>query len=154
MPMPSDFSVSYEWRAGSMPPPYHYEYTVRIGPGAMGEIVYLPDYGSSKPPVWTEAITVTNKQLDDLYKLVVDHKLLQEKWGNVEDAPVGGSVQWAEITSGGKTYKIPTELKGFQRSGADKLYEAVKALVPQETWNKMEALREQYQQEYQNKNGG
>lgn len=152
--MPSDFSVTYEWRAGTMPPPYHYEYSVRVGPGTKGEIVYVPDYKSSDTPIWTEPITVTNKQLTDLYDLVVDRKLLREKWGKVQDAPVGGSVQWAEITASGKTYKIPTELQGYHQTVADKLYEAVKALVPQETWNKLEALREQYQEDYQNKNGG
>ncbi|MDQ3707629.1 MAG: hypothetical protein M3437_20840 [Chloroflexota bacterium] len=152
-PQPEDFSVTYEWRAGTMPPPYHYEYSIRIGPGTEGQIVYQPDYDFDKVPRWTEPVTVTKQQLADLYALVLDRKLLREKWGNVQDPPVGGSVQWAEITAHGKTHVIPTQLKGFQEDAAATLYDAVKALVPQATWDKLEARREQYVQEYQNKNG-
>ncbi|HET6262151.1 MAG TPA: hypothetical protein VFG99_07910, partial [Chloroflexia bacterium] len=132
---------------------YHYEYTIRVGPGSEGQIVYLPDYQSEGVPTWTESITVTSRQLGDLYALVVDRKLLREKWGRVQDPPVGGSVQWAEITAGGKKYKVPTQLQGLQESAAESLYEAVKALVPQATWDKLEAQREQYVKEYQAKDG-
>jgi hypothetical protein len=153
MQPPADFSVRYEWRAGSMPPPYHYEYTIRVGPGTEGQIVYRPDYESEGIPTWTESISVTGQQLAGLYALVVDRKLLRENWGRVLDPPVGGSVQWAEITASGKTYRIPTQLQGFQESAAAHLYEAVKALVPQVTWDKLEAQREQYVKEYQAKDG-
>jgi hypothetical protein len=71
----------------------------------------------------------------------------------VQDPPVGGSVQWAEITAGGKTYKVPTQLQGFQESAAASLYEAVKGLVPAATWDKLEAQREQYVKDYQAKDG-
>ena len=152
-PQPADFSVRYEWRAGSMPPPYHYEYSIRIGPGAQGQIAYRPDYESDGVPTWTETIDLTGQQLTNLYNLVVDRKLLREKWGGVENPPVGGSVQWAEITAGGKTYRIPTQLQGLQESAAAHLYDAVKALVPRETWDKLEAQREQYVHDYQAKDG-
>lgn len=135
-----------------MPPPYHYEYSIRIGPGTQGQIVYRPDYHSDRVPTWTEAIMVTNQQLSDLYALVLDRKLLRENWGKVLDPPVGGSMHWAEIIADGKTYKIPSELQGFQQDSAEKLYEAVKALVPKETWSKLEAQREQYVEDYKNKN--
>jgi hypothetical protein len=152
-PQPEDFSVTYEWQAGTMPPPYHYEYSIRIGPGEQGQIVYQPDYDFDNVPRWTEPIAVTRQQLADLYDLVVDRKLLRENWGKVKDPPVGGSMQWAVITAGGKTYRTPSYLQGFQEDAATKLYDAVKALVPQETWTKLEAQREQYVQEYQSKNG-
>ena len=37
--MPADLSILYECRAGSMPPPHYYEYSIRIGPGLQGEVV-------------------------------------------------------------------------------------------------------------------
>ncbi len=152
-PQPADFSVDYEWRAGTMPPPYHYEYSILIGPGEQGQIVYQPDYDSENVPTWSEEFTVTRQQLSDLYNLVVDRKLLREKWGKVTDPPVGGSLQWAEITAHGKTYKIPSHLQGFQEEAAGTLYEAVRGMVPQETWDKLEARRQRYMEDYQNKNG-
>ncbi len=152
-PQPADFSVRYEWRAGTMPPPFHYEYSIRIGPGEHGQIVYRPDYESESVPTWTEEFTLTEQQLADLYDLVVDRKLLREKWRGTDNPPVGGSVEWAEITAGGKTYDIPRHLQGFQEEAAGRLYEAVRGLVPQETWDKLEARRQQYVEEYQSSNG-
>src|SRR4051812_20811553 len=35
---PADFSLTYDWRAGSMPPPFHYEYTVSISPDGEGKV--------------------------------------------------------------------------------------------------------------------
>lgn len=152
-PQPADFSVRYEWRAGTMPPPYHYEYSIQIGPGEQGKIVYQPDYDSESVPTWTEEFTVTKQQLADLYGLVADRKLLREKWGEVTDPPVGGSMQWAEITAHGKTYEIPSQLQGFQEEAAGTLYEAVRGMVPQETWGTLEARREQYMEDYRSNNG-
>src|SRR5687768_17207155 len=43
---PADLRVEYDWRAGTMPPPHHYEYTVSIGPGTQGKVVFWPDYPS------------------------------------------------------------------------------------------------------------
>src|SRR5690242_18655655 len=37
--VPVDLALTYEYRAGSMPPPYHDEYTVTIGPGPNGNVV-------------------------------------------------------------------------------------------------------------------
>src|SRR5689334_8576201 len=63
---PVDLALTYEYRAGSMPPPYHDEYTVTIGPGPNGSVVYRPDYPSDTTPTWTVPLTVTVTQLDSL----------------------------------------------------------------------------------------
>lgn len=42
--LPEDFRLVYEWRAGTYPPPYHYEYVIQVGPGDSGEITFWPDY--------------------------------------------------------------------------------------------------------------
>ena len=55
---PDDFGVEYEWREGSLPPPYHYEYTVIIKPSSQSEIVLTPDYPSITVPKWTEFFKV------------------------------------------------------------------------------------------------
>ena len=41
---PADFNVIYEWQEGSLPPPYHYEYTITIKADGQGQIVMIPDY--------------------------------------------------------------------------------------------------------------
>jgi hypothetical protein len=150
--VPADFSVTYEWRAGTMPPPYHYEYTVKMGPGNEGSVVYVPDYPSDKVPTWTETFTPTAEQMSELYTLVVDHNLLRNL-REAGDPPVGGSVQWAEITADGKTYVIPRELSnGADREAANALYDFVRdTMVPKAVWDKLEGQRQEYEDNYEKK---
>ena len=63
---PEDFTLQYDWCAGSMPPPYHYEYTIRIGPDLQGEIVFHPDYPGLGAPEWIESFDVAEESLDVL----------------------------------------------------------------------------------------
>ena len=66
-----DFKVQYSWTAASMPPPYHFEYDVTIGPGLAGSVVYLPDYPGADTPTWSAEFTFTETDLDTLYQLIV-----------------------------------------------------------------------------------
>lgn len=146
--VPADLSVTYEFRAGSMPPPYHNEYTVTIGPGTQGKVVYRPDYPSDKTPTWTETFSVTEGQLADLYALLVKKRLLRKSWSTTDNPPVGGSVEWATITANGNTYSIPLALNPSENSPAE-LYDFIRtALVPQAIWDTLEAKRTEYQDNY------
>src|SRR5581483_4503008 len=72
---PDDFALEYRWREASLPPPYHYEYTITIKPTGHGEIVMIPDYPNvmvphypvQTIPRWTETFALQSKQLDQLY---------------------------------------------------------------------------------------
>ena len=147
---PADLSLTYEYRAGSMPPPFHNEYTVVIGPGTTGQVTYRPDYPSDTTPTWTEVLTPTTAQLNDLYTLILENNLLRDNWRSLGDPPVGGSVEWATITANGKSHSIPTALEPADEQEAQALYEFVtKTLVPQSVWDRLEAQRAQYQEEYE-----
>ncbi|HUT36408.1 MAG TPA: hypothetical protein VNE39_23175 [Planctomycetota bacterium] len=51
---PADFGFRYDWREGSLPPPYHYEYTISVSPEGEGTIVFRPDYPEHDVPAWEE----------------------------------------------------------------------------------------------------
>jgi hypothetical protein len=145
---PSDFALTYEYRAGSMPPPYHDEYTVKIGPGPSGNVVYRPDYPSNATPTWTVPLTVTVAQLDSLYSFLKTHKLLRTNWRTASVPSVGGSVRWATYTAGGVTYEIPSNLDPTE-TDPPALYDYVsQALVPQSIWTSLNEQRTQYQDNY------
>jgi hypothetical protein len=76
---PNDFGVEYSWREGSLPPPYHYEYTVIIKPSSLGEIALTPDYPSTTVPKWTEYFNVEEQALNDLYRVMVENGLFNTK---------------------------------------------------------------------------
>jgi hypothetical protein len=145
---PDDFGVEYEWREGSLPPPYHYEYTVIIKPSSQGEIVLTPDYPSTTVPNWTEYFKVEEQGLNDLYRAMVENGLFTRKWRQLDTAPVGGSHQRLAVTAQGKRIKIEDYLIPEQQVSAKIMYAAVQVLVPKEIWERLQARRQQYMQEH------
>src|SRR4051812_12998157 len=131
---PVDFTVNYKWRAGSMPPPFHYEYSVVIGPGTEGKVVYTPNYPSDGVPTWTETFSVTSEQLDQLYNLVLAKKVFATNWQRMQDFPVGGSQEWADVTANGREISIPEFVQSPDDVAAGAIYSTVKEFVPQAIW--------------------
>jgi hypothetical protein len=143
---PRDFVLQYDWRAGSMPPPHHYEYTIRIGPGLQGEVVFCPDYPGQGTPVWTEPFDVAEESLDALYVLVKE-QVLDQEWVKIEDGAVGGSLEWMSGTVDGQRFRVPSRVE--EEEALEPVYGAVKALVPDAIWTKLRAQRVQYEQDYE-----
>jgi hypothetical protein len=141
---PADFNVAYDWREGSLPPPYHYEYTIMIKPDGQGQIVMIPDYPSSTTPTWTETFTVTPTALDRFYRLLVDNGLFAQGWQAEQNPPVGGSYDSLDVTAHGRQVSIPSFVIPAQRAAADDISKAIRALVPQDAWDKLDTQRKQY----------
>jgi hypothetical protein len=147
---PADFQVVYEWREGSLPPPYHYEYTIRFLPDGAAEMTLTPDYPSEGVPVWTESFTLTPDALDELYAVLVKQKLFTRSWQEEDDPPVGGSVEWITVTANGSQVRLPAFVIPDQQKAVWLIYAAVNELVPAEVRQRLEDLR----QEYMLENGG
>jgi molybdate transport system substrate-binding protein len=148
---PDDFGVQYEWREGSLPPPYHYRYTVIIRPSGQSEIVLTPDYLSITVPKWTEFFKVDEQGLNDLYRVMVENGLFTKKWRQLDAAPVGGSNQTLVVTAQGKRIKVEDYLVPEQQVPAKAMYAAVQALVPKDIRELLQARRQQYMQEQRRK---
>jgi len=143
---PADFAVEYRWQEGSLPPPYHYEYVIRLGPGARGEIEFTPDYSFANPPVWTETFDLSGDDLTALYKLMTAQGVFDRRWRQQEPPPVGGGSAAADITAGGQHVAIPALLEAEDEQAIGEVYAAIRALVPQAIWDKLRAQHEEYQQ--------
>ena len=146
--MPQDFRIRYEWQAGSLPPPYHYEYTIQIGPAPEGEVEFRPDYSFNDPPVWTERFDVAEQDLTRLHELMADKGIFSKRWQPSEQVLVGGGAQWAEISANGKQYIIPSQLDPELTEKMGEMYEAIRALVPEATWKKLKVKHKDYEREY------
>ncbi len=151
--VPADLALRYEWQQGSLPPPYHYEYTIRIGPGAQGEIVFLPDYAQHNPPQWTEALAVTDEALAGLYRMLQDIDVFSHTWRRPERSPVGGSYDWLDVTARGQTVRVPSHLAPRDAAAIAPVYEAIRALVPKALWVRLRAQHEAYMQRYEQESG-
>lgn len=145
---PNDFSVTYNWYEGSLPPPYHYEYMVTIEPDGSGLVAYTPDYPGADVPTWTEPFTLDSSQLDALYTQLRDLDVFATAWTETDDVPVGGSHSTLTILADGRTIHIPA----FPASAvdqADGAKSAVIAFIPSDIWDRLNAQRDQYVQEHQ-----
>ncbi len=145
---PDDFSLLYEWREGSLPPPYHYEYTITLDPAGAGQVVMVPDYPSSGVPEWTETFTVEPAAMDDLFRLLVAKGVFTEKWRAQDMPPVGGSSDSASITANGQAVTIPSFVIDQQAESAADIAAAIRGLVPQAIWDKLEGQRQQYMNDH------
>ena len=145
---PADFAVEYEWREGSRPPPYHYEYSISVRPAGDGEIVLIPNYPADGVPRWTEKFQIAERDLNELYRAMAENRLFTQQWRQLEPAPIGGSNQTLVVTARGKRIKVADYLISGQQAPARVMYAAVRALVPREIWDQMQARREQYMREY------
>ena len=143
---PSDFSFRYKWREGTVPPPYHYEYTISAGPTSAGRIDFLPDYPEYNPPTWTETFDLDNDALDNLYALMLNKNMFEKNWTVIEDGRVGGPLEWMEVTAAGKKFLVPSVIE--EAAILSQVYDAVKALVPEGIWAALMAKREQFQRSY------
>ena len=143
---PGDFRVQYEWRAGSLPPPYHYEYAIFLKPSGQGEIVLIPDYQGPDVPKWTERFKVPEQDLNALYRVMVENGLFTRKWRQMDTGPVGGSNQTLVVTAQGKRIKVEDYLVSGQQAPAKAMYAAVRALVPKKIWARLQARRQHYMQ--------
>jgi hypothetical protein len=146
---PADFKVIYEWQEGSLPPPYHYEYTITIQPDGQGEIVMLPDYDTDATPYWVEPFSVTPAALDQFYRLLIDKGLFTQAWQAQADPPVGGSYDFLRITAHDRQIDIPPFVIPAQAPSAEAISAAVQGLVPQGIWDKLNAQREQYVRDHE-----
>jgi hypothetical protein len=148
---PDDFSVEYEWHEGSLPPPYHYEYTITIKPDGQAEFMMIPDYPSKTVLRWTESFTVKAEELDRFYRMIVTNGLFTKKWRMLDPLPVGGSRQSMTVTAGGKQVAVEAPLVPDQDASAKAIYSALEALVPKAIVDTLNARRERYMQEHPRK---
>jgi hypothetical protein len=144
---PNDLTLRYEWHAGTMPPPYHHEYIIMVEPGRQGEIVFYPDYAAEGVPEWCEAFAVTAKELDHLYVVMVNAQVFGGRWVPMSDPPIGGDIEWLDVTANGDTVRIPAQPEGGE--ALQPVYDAIRGLVPDETWARLRARRQEYIDNYE-----
>lgn len=142
-----DYSLTYEYRAGSMPPPFHHEYTIRLGPHGAGEILYSPDYPNHHPPVWRETFTVPQADWVELCAMV-DKTVLHTTWSPTQRHAVGGSQEWLEVAEGDTRVSVPAQLEERDEKKIRTVYDRLRALVPDELWKSLQARREAYEDNY------
>ena len=145
---PDDFDVLYEWREGSLPPPYHYEYQIHVAASGSAEITLTPDYPANNVPRWTETFTIPASQLDALYRRMLQLGLLSTAWRTDTHASIGGSSESMTVRAQGRQIELPVFVGPVHAPRASEMYSALRALVPDALWDKLKMqLQERIQKQ-------
>ena len=148
--LPVDFNLHYDWQEGSLAPPFHYEYSITLESDGRGELVMIPDYPGEDVPVWVEGFQVDADAMNELYQLMLERGVFTTDWRAQGDPPVGGSFQWLTVSAGGQTVEIPAFPIESQAEAAEAVSAAINRMVPQATWDKLDAQRDEYVATHEN----
>ena len=145
----TDFLLRYDFDNGSLPPPYHYEYTICIGVQGQGRISFLPDYPSSSTPLWEESFEVSREVLDELFQLLIQKNALQDRWTMEKEPVSGGEWQRLEIILDGKKYTVPGGIEHQTKEKLSPVFTFIRSLVPKGIWQGLEECRRIYEESNQ-----
>lgn len=141
---PNDFALTYDWREGSLPPPYHYSYQISVAADGSGTLALTPDYAGAGAPTWVESFQLSREARDELYRALVEQGLLRERWRAEPLPPVGGSSATLQVTADSRTITLPDFVVTEQQERAAAIHALVEAQVPEPIWAKLRAQREAY----------
>ena len=140
--LPDDFTLTYTWAEGSVPPPHYYEYTITVVPPDQGHIAFLPDYTANAPPTWERAFhpDLTSRIL--VFNWLRATGRLGQSWPTSVDAALGGETGYLDVSTGGRRTHLAVHLLPEAERRA--LHNALCAIVPAIIWQELEARHRQY----------
>ncbi|MPZ83746.1 MAG: hypothetical protein GEV28_26475 [Actinophytocola sp.] len=143
--MPDDFGGTIEYANGSVAPPYHYEWVLRITEDT-AELTWRPGYDKGGPS-WRESAPIGREQRERLYERLREAGALDPSPAE-DEGMVGGSTGSVELVAGGRTYDPGT--LGLSRESQDILDEvsaAAEDLLPGDVWSSMRDKQEAWGEE-------
>jgi hypothetical protein len=146
---PEDFSLVLEWDTGALPPQYHYQYAITIGPGPQGEFFYHPGYEGTPENTWITSIEITGSDLQSLFDFLNENKILRNRWQSGQPL-LGGQGTSIIITAFDQQYLVPSisEVSQNERELVEQSIEEIKSYVPEAIWAEMNSRQSEYEQNY------
>lgn len=145
--------LEYYFNVGSLPPPYHYSYTITINSEGKGELVYISGYQEKDKTYIGHPFELDNNKLESLKNAVKESVVLDLdiKTRPNEQIPDGGHSDCLKIFGLNssnpadelvvlKTIPSYPELK--YESTLNKLYKVIQNSVPDDLWNEVKSPKE------------
>lgn len=149
--IPDDFSLSFDWNTGALPPKYHYAYLITIGPGPQGEFEYESGYDSSgESRIWITQFALSEDALEELYEYLDNHDIFRTRWKTGRGL-IGGSTTSLIITAFGKEYHVPSisELEDADKMLVEEVLEKIREYVPDSIWDEMNDRQTRYEESFE-----
>lgn len=144
--------IEYYYNVGSLPPPYHYEYTITVNTDGSGMIHYLAGYTETDSNTFDYTFDLSNSQLKNLKKSVKKSNVLNLdiKSRPNSEIPVGGDSDELSIYGYDENSpdsqvllkNIPSYPEKKYGKILDKLYKTIKECVPEKIWNEIEERKD------------
>lgn len=145
--------LEYYFNVGSLPPQYHYSYTITINSEGKGELVYIRGYKEKDKTYIGHPFELDNNKLESLKNAVKESDVLslEIKSRPNEQIPDGGhsdglkifgldSSNPADELAVLKTVPSYPELK--YENTLNKLYKVIQNSVPEDLWNEVKSPKE------------
>jgi hypothetical protein len=127
---PDDFSFRFRWQLGSVPPPYYYEYTIKINADGTGDIELLPDYPQHHPQKRTAPLRLNKTTINYLFEEMQSAGLFENVCPEVESNWTGGSQASLDVHAWGKEYHVPYSISSADLHRMEPVYLAIQELIP------------------------
>ncbi|MBI5402813.1 MAG: hypothetical protein HY959_05400 [Ignavibacteriae bacterium] len=141
--------LEYYYNVGSLPPPYHYSYTITIDKDGKGNLKYMGGYESTDKNTSEYAFELNAGELKKLKKEIKKSDILNLdiKQRPNEEIPDGGHSDGLQIfgkDDDGKFISIKSipsypDLK-YEKT-LDKLYDTIKKSVPENIWKEVDSKK-------------
>lgn len=150
--MPDNFSVELWFANGSVPPPGHYEYVVRISAGGDNSVTMWPGYKdmkSNNPPEWDEPLNIKPSEIEALYAFIAEKHVLSANWDVTSESrfPMPGACDSMKISAGQSQVTVLCDYNP-NKSDMIKLREVlaskVRSMVPDAVWERLSEKRMEY----------
>lgn len=138
---PDDFTFIFEYSEGSVPPQFYYEYSIEIASDGSGEIRYLPDFPQNHPDELVELFQISNEEMDRLYLVMKHSGMLHPTWHPSRTGRLGGPKTRLQVIAGGRVFEIRSAVNVDDAGELEKLYDQIRACVPQRIWDKIGTLK-------------
>jgi hypothetical protein len=145
--MPADFAATVDYGNGSVPPPYHYEWRLRVTESG-AELGWRPGY-EKDAPVWTETVPADQAGRERFYDRLRSAGGLDPAPSADEPGSSGGSSGSVEATAGGETYETgQLSTSGAGQDVLDEVKAAADELVPAEVWDRMRDKQDTWAEQF------
>lgn len=145
--VPVDFSLTYQWDSGSLPPEYHYSYTIQIDAQGFGQFTHQSGYeGEGAPAPWVTEFQIRQVDIQSMYALMIEKDLLRTNWEEGELSE-GGQYRILQVIENSREYQIPSDasMKESDRKDLRIVSEQIESLVPPPIWEEMNRRQQAYE---------
>ena len=148
--------ITYSYQTGTVPPPHFYHYDFTINSGGFGTLVYQPDYPDTE--TWVYAVKLTDEEIKQVSDALAKSGILIETIPALADTlkPIGGPIENVTVmlTQDPDLDQMPGRIvtpefpQKEYKAQLDELYTVIKNLIPQSTWDEINARKDEFIKNY------